>query len=300
MDYTDEEFFGNKHNEEIEQEEKNAQEEKVDVGSTVFSTFLKTFSILFCSFFYALAVMVCVMPKSAIKFYEFFDAKNAQIVCYEKIYKQTGDLADLYNLVQKSIEAKNHEKTAKYIKELQNKNGYNDFCVEVNDASVRVTEKKYIAYVADLDGYLVSQNILALYTSGKKEKAKRETIKDLVYSQNIYSFGVSTFVECMMSDKSYSEEERKQLLIEFYEDVIDENQTQKSISSYIGDKKDVVSLDNAVGNNNVDKILRVYTSLKIENVMLLYYEAKSNEAEANAVREQIEELQEIYADLINN
>ena len=34
--------------------------------------------------------------------------------------------------------------------------------------------------------------------------------------------------------------------------------------------------------------------------MLLYYEAKSNEAEANAVREQIEELQEIYADLINN
>ncbi|MBQ3158367.1 MAG: hypothetical protein IJB98_01595, partial [Clostridia bacterium] len=115
-----------------------------------------------------------------------------------------------------------------------------------------------------------------------------------------YSFGVSTFVECMMSDKSYSEEERKQLLIEFYEDVIDENQTQKSISSYIGDKKDVVSLDNAVGNNNVDKILRVYTSLKIENVMLLYYEAKSNEAEANAVREQIEELQEIYADLINN
>ena len=300
MNYTDEEFFGNKHNEELEQEQNSAPEEKVDVGGTVFSTFLKTFAVLFVSVFYILAVMVCIMPKSAIKFYEFFDAKNAQIVCYEQIYKQSGDLADLYNLVQKSIEAKNHEKTAKYIKELQSKNGYNDFCIEVNNASIQVTENKYIAYVADLDSYLVSQNILALYTSGKKAKAKDKTVEDLIYNQNKFSFGVSTYVECIMSDKSYTEDERKQKLIEFYEEVRSENQIQKSIKAYIDDKRDLVDLSHAVGNNKVDKILRVYTSLKIENVRLLYYEAKSNDSEASVVRSQIEELQETYANLINS
>lgn len=294
MDYTEENFFGNKQNSAKEPEEK--LNEKVDVGNTVFSTFMKTFAVLFGLLFYFLGVSVCVIPEKAIKFYEVFNADKTIIVCYEKIYQKSGELADLYNVVQKSIEAKRYEKTAKYIKKLQNSDGYDEFCSMVNSASVSATENKYIAYVADLDGYLVSQNILALYNLGKKQSAKDVAVKDIVYSENIYSFGISTYIECLMNDKSYSLEERKQMLIEFYEEVVDENQTMKSISSYIDDKRDLVDLSQAVGNDKVDKILRVYTSLKIENTRLLYYEAK--EMNTDAVRLEIEELQERYAQLI--
>ena len=294
MDYTEEEL--SKECEGVQKKE--LQEENVEVGNTVFSTFMKTFGFLICAVFYVLAIAVCIMPKTSSKFYELFDSKNAVVVCYEKIYEKSGQNADLYNLILKSIDAKNHKLTAKYIKELREKDNYIEFCDEVNSASVSATENKYIAYVADLDGYLVSQRIVALYSKGSKKTAENEAINDIVYNENIYSFGISAYVDCLMNDENFTEQEKNQKLIDFYEKVIDVNDSQKEISTYIEEKRTEVDLSNAVGNDKVDKILRVYTSLKIDNIKLLYYEATANETEANAMRLQIEELQDIYADLI--
>lgn len=294
MNYTEEEFFGNKQNADLEQEEQK-QEPKVDIGGTVFVTFLKTIAVLVCSIFYFLAVAVCLMPRTTIKVYEFFGAKQAIIACYERIYSQSGDLADLYNLVQKSIEAKNHKKTTKYIKELQSKSGYSDFCFEVNAATIKVAENKYIAYVGDLDSYLVSQNILALYVDGKKEDAKQVAIDDIVNNENVYSFGISTYVECLLSDEDMTEEQRKEAFMTFYNFVV-EGEVTKAVSSYIDDKRVVADEQNAA--NDVDAILRVYTCLKIDNVLLKYYECAEDESNANAMRLQIEELQERYNELI--
>ena len=297
MNYTEEEFFGNKQNEDLEQEEK--QEPKVDVGGTVLVTFVKTIAVLLCSVFYFLATAVCIAPKTSIKIYEFFGANQAVIACYERIYLKSGNLADLYNLVQKSIEAKNHNKTSKYIKELQSKSGYQDFCSEVNKAIIKVSESKYIAYVGDLDSYLVSQNIYALYTSGKKEEAKQIAINDIVNSENVYSFGLSTYVECLLSDSSLELEHRQALFENLFESTIQTESGNKFMEDCINEKRSLADEVNAQVGNTVDAILRVYTCLKIDNLILKYYECVEEESNANAMRLQIEELQERYNELIN-
>ena len=210
MRYTEEDFYGNTQNTVLENGEVvpanyRIKREKSDKQSSkmaidIFLTFAKTLMILVGMVFYIISITVCLSPTKAIEIFDFLGAEKASLACYERIYENDKTLANLYNLVQKSIENKDHKKTSKYIQELQGKSDYVDFCVKVNEATMKATDTAYVAYVGDLDSYLVSQNILAKYNSKSKKGAKEIALSDLTNS-NIYSFGFSTYVECLENDE---------------------------------------------------------------------------------------------------
>ena len=264
----------------------------------IFLTFLKTFIILVGSAFYILAVSLCLSPNFAISVYDFLGATKASLSCYERIYAESGELADLYNLSIKCIEAKDYKKASKYIETLRGAEGYEDFCGEVNRATIETTSLKYIAYVADLDSYLVSQNILSLYESGEKQKSKELAVLDLA-SENVYSFGISTYAMCLMSDSSLSSEEKSESLKNLAEQSVTFDDETKTVLEWINERLALANPEYGEEGNNIDKILRTYTCLKIENLNLIIYENANEDALASETRAKIEELQNQYNMLIS-
>ena len=295
MNYTEEEFFGEQ---QVTKGQNNNEKPNVDVSGTILVTFLKTLLVIVVSAFYILTICVGLFPESAVKVFEALNANRPALICYERVYNKTQTLADLYNLVQKSISAKDYKRTSKYISELRGKNGYNEFCFNLNAAVLEVTEDKYIAFVGDLDGYLVSQNILALYQSGKKIEAKDMAYTDL-YNENIYSFGFSAYIECVLSDDSLTEQEKKIEAIDAYSGQIS-GEELVYIDDLIDEREDALKFDlNDDSLTKAEKILRIYTGLKIANTKLSIYDIANDESSAQFAREEIEELQEIYNALIN-
>ena len=218
MNYSEEDFYGNVQNTvdaegQVQpiQDKEQPKKEKVNYTLTILSTFAKTLIVIIGSIFYLVSVSMSINPSFAIKIYEFFDAKDAVVVCYERVYNKSNSLNDLYNLVQKSIQAGDSKKTNKYIEILQSNSKYLEFCHRVNHSVKQVTEKKYYAYVGDLDSYLISQNIIALYENGKKEKALNLALTDLT-NNNIYSTGIATYIDLLMNDTSLEFETREQNL----------------------------------------------------------------------------------------
>ena len=264
----------------------------------IFLTFLKTLIILVGSAFYILAVSLCLSPNFAISVYEFLGATKASLSCYERIYAESGELADLYNLSIKCVEAKDYKKASTYIETLRGAEGYEDFCREVNRATIETTSLKYVAYVADLDGYLVSQNILSLYESGEKQKSKELAVLDLA-SENVYSFGISTYAMCLMSDSSLSSEEKSEALKNLAEQSVTFDAETKTVLEWINERLALANPDSSEEGNNIDKILRTYTCLKIENLNLIIYENANEDALASETRAKIEELQNQYNMLIS-
>lgn len=264
----------------------------------IFLTFLKTFIILVGSAFYILAVSLCLSPNFAISVYEFLGATKASLSCYERIYAESGELADLYNLSIKCVEAKDYKKASTYIETLRGAEGYEDFCREVNRATIETTSLKYIAYVADLDSYLVSQNILSLYESGEKQKSKELAVLDLA-SENVYSFGISTYAMCLMSDSSLSSEEKSEALKNLAEQSVTFDAETKTVLEWINERLALANPEHGEEGNNIDKILRTYTCLKIENLNLIIYENANEDALASEARAKIEELQKQYNMLIS-
>lgn len=298
MEFTEEEFFGNTQNSiggegelvPLNKEEQKKQE--INMVQTIGLTFFKTIIAIFGSIFYCFAVMVCLMPQKAIKVFDFMSLNKAELFCYERVYKQEKNLANLYNVVQKSIENKDHYKTSKYIKELQSQSEYANFCIKVNSASLKVSAKEHIAYVGDLDGYLVSQNIYAFYEENKKETAKEVALNDLK-NQNIYSFGFSSYVECLENDDSLTEAKVNEKILEVINSSFDSN----VVLDLIKQRRENVDVSLSNGTTS-DKILRVYTSLKIEKVLHKIYGIMGEETLKSQIAQSIQALQNEYNNLV--
>ncbi len=303
MRFTEEEFYGNTQNTVLEGgeivptnvnvvESKKEKQSANNLAFDIFSTFGKTLAILVGVLFYVMSITICLAPRTAIRVLDFVGAEKVSLVCYERIYEKEKTLASLYNLVQKSIQNKNHKKTAKYIEELQGKSDYVNFCIKVNSATLKATEKEYVAFVGDLDSYLVSQNIIAEYKSNKKGEAKTIALLDLTNS-NVYSFGFSSYIECLEDDNQLTQQEINALLLE----LVNQNLENKTILDLIKQRRQIVDVSLSDGTTN-DKILRVYTSLKIEKVLYKIYLIQGEEELKAQVTQNIQDLQNEYNNLI--
>ena len=298
MKYTEEEFYGNTQNtvlgngEVVPLNNNEGGVHSPKIAITILLTFVKTFVALVGIVFYIMSVLITLAPTSGIKMFDYIGAEKISLFCYERIYEKDKTLANLYNVVQKSIQNKDHEKTSKYIKEMQQKSDYIVFCLKVNTATLKVTEKEYVAFVGDLDGYLVSQNIIAEYNSGNEQRAADIARLDLK-NANLYSFGLSTFIECLENDESLTDKQINYKILE----VVNLTSNSTATINLIKSRRSLVDVSNTDGSLN-DKILRVYTSLKIENVLHRIYTIQGEEGLKNQTAQNIKNLQAEYDDLI--
>lgn len=299
MKFTEEEFYGNTQNTVLDNgdvvplnREEESNKQTLSLTSTILTTFLKTIVCLFCTIFYIISVTICLAPSMAVKAFDLIGASKASLSCYERIYEKDKTLANLYNVVQKSIQNKDHKKTAKYIKELRGKSDYVNFCLKVNNATLKVTNREHVAFLGDLDGYLVSQNIMAEYNTNHEDNAKSIALSDLA-NKNVYSFGFSSFVDCLENDKSLSQDELNAKILEVANLIVD----NKSVLDLIKERRVLVDVSNSDNSVN-DKILRVYASLKIEKVLHKIYSVQGEEDLKNQTAQNIQNLQNEYSELI--
>lgn len=262
--------------------------ESINVSAIILPV-VKTLIILVCSCFYLLSIAVVLFPAKVAKVYNLLGAKDAELSCYERVYKSTNNIADLYNLTTVSISAEKHEKSITYIKKLVNDVNYEQFCNKLNIATIKVTDKKYIAYVGDVDSYLRSQLVLALYLNNEAQEARNQAMFDLKINTNSYSFSLATYVEEVLVDNSLSDAQKANIFNTLL--------TQENIESLIETK--LLSNDyEQEGIDAVTKILRVYTLLKIESTMYNIYQTTKQEDKAASTLEKVKTLKNLYQSII--
>ncbi len=277
-------------------EENVAVEPNMKLGKTILFTFLKSVGLLLAMVFWFISVCVCLAPKTAIKIFDTFNASKASTVCYERIYKYDGKNTSLYNLINSALASKSYKTASKYIPVLQKKADYVEFVKKVDSVSIAQSIEsngyKYVAYVGDLDGFLRGQYVTALYNIGKKGEAKDEALKGLVRADNLYSFPLSNYVDALIEDKKI--ENLEQTLADL---LAAETSTQQTALELIDVRLELLDESHAV-DDKIDRILRVYTSMKIYNTLMKIRTITGDESGANLCKTKIEALRERYNTLI--
>lgn len=257
--------------------------EQNNVNITIIKSFLITLLTVFVVVFNFFAVGICLFPKRTASLCEKLNFKGGVALCYEKIYDSSGKISDLYNLTTANIKANRNKDVIKNIDKLQKSEEYNDFCERVDKAAINKTEISYVAYVGNVDSYLESQKIIALFNLNKKSDAKDEAITDLSRA-NKYSFALETYVSEMLDAKK--EDDLKGLL----DEIVD----GKTILYLVDDQ--IAALD-YTGLDKVSQVMSVYTLLKIQKTKYNIYNIDKNTEKMQDAEAEITRLQKIYSNL---
>lgn len=271
-------------------EKTDKQKQQLELAKLISLTFVKSLIIMVSAMFLVIAVCYTLAPSAAIKIYEGLGSKTGVVGVYERIYTESGKNTDLYNLIQKSIAANLDKKTDKYIGQLRDKRDYREFVQKLDEAVIKASKLKYVAYVGDLDGYLVSQQVKALYDMGKKKQAEELAIADLE-NTNVKSFALSTYLECVMVDKSLASDR-----VEKLEELVSQQVSGQSLMEKVDAR--VAAADYTQMLAPSEKILLVYTCLKIQNFKYSVYTMLGNETLSGIALGEMEALQDIYETLI--
>lgn len=224
-------------------------------GKIIVATVLKT--ILFVIGFLSLAVSYVFMisPETISNVYSKLGMKNAEIAAYERLYEKSGKNADLFNLIQKYLAHDEYSNAKDGILKLQKTSAYSTFATDVNNASIAAANKYEVAYVVDLDSYLMGQLLVCEYRLGNKEKAKQMAIDDFDNTSNEYSFLFGNYYDEVLTDLSLTVAAGQTLLMDIY--------SGDGVAEKIDAK--INALDYEAETNEKLKIAKLYTKIKIMN-----------------------------------
>lgn len=254
--------------------------------SLIIKTSLKTILFVFGFLCLILSYIFAISPMTMANVYSKFSMGNAEIASYESVYQATGKNADLYNLVQKCLEKEKYDKANSYIKELLTKKDFNSFAAAVNEASVEKATKEEVAFVVDLESYLLSQLLITDYRMGNKELAKQRAIQNLDDLENRYAFLFGIYYDEVLTDLSLTIAQAQNKLLQIY--------NTDGIKEKIDAK--IALCDYESETNEKIKIATLYTKIKIMNY-------KRNimgfaRIDTTAINAEIDNLKEIYNALV--
>lgn len=263
--------------------DKKQKNNKNALNFTILKYFVVTVFSCVVAVFYFFAVSFCILPKNMISVCQKMGWKGGELLCYERIYSSSNKIEDLYNLTLASINAENNKQTVSCINMLQEDERYDAFCEKLDLSAKQTVKIEYIAYVGNLDSYLENQKVLALNGCGKKQQSKQEAFKNLK-SQNKFSFSLDAYVSCLGENKSV------------LSSLANEEFENKTIMECIDDR---INLLDYASVGKVDKVMSVYTLLKINKVKYSLLFAQDKTEQANAVLEEISRLQNEYTLLVS-
>ena len=264
----------------------NKTEEKGNSKLIIF-TCLKTLLCLIVGVFYVFTTIFCLSPKTTLKINQVFGFRGVETACYERIYLQSGKLGDLYNLIEVSIKNKDNNRITKYVDEMKNSVGYAEYCEKLNLAAENV-ELKYYAYVGDYDSYIDGEYTLALFRQNQS-KAEEYAIKILKNGNNILSFPLATYVDCLKEKNDL--EKLKTVLI-----ASADGQSETTVLDLI--ENQIAELDYS-GKNTKTKLLYIYTLLKIEKCKYTCFDTSGDTTNASESLQKISDLQAEYNTIVN-
>jgi len=228
---------------------------------------------------------LCFAPKVYISWCESLSLSGGEFLGYERIYAQSGELPHLYNVINAAARAGKDKKELSYIKLLQSDEEYASFCEKMDASARSAAKKQYVAYVGSLDSFLNNERVSILF-SRSLSKARDAALLDLSNS-NKYSFALDTFLSKAQRSKTADEQLAKVLAYE------SEN---KSIFQLLDARVALLEYSSLEG---AERILSVYTLMKIEKARYTLYNFSGMETERDQAKINFENLQNEYASLIS-
>ena len=269
----------------VKEKDKMQNNNQNELNLTILKTFLKTTLVVVVLFCMILTCGICLFPKQMAKACEKISLDGGKFLCYENVYKKSNSTANLYDLVNVSIETKKYDKTVKYIKALEEKTDYAKYIQSLDERAKQNTNIKYYAFVGDTDGYLQSQKIYALCKSNSLEEAKNQAILDLD-SSNKYSFSLESYVIFM----SQSEKNKAKLC-----DLFDELKNGERVRAKIAMRESALETESV---DRFENVLRIYTLLKIQKTKYIVFEVCNDQVNMQICQNKIKALQATYDNLI--
>lgn len=270
-------------NENIKTEDKVQNNHQNGYFFTIMKTFLFTVFVCVVTVLYSFAISFCLFPNFMVKISSKMNWTGGEVVAYEMIYDRSGEIEDLYNLTMACINNEKNMMAVKNIDKLQNHDDYVEFCEKLDLSAMQNSEKKYLAFVSNLDSYLQSQKVRALFDEKKISIAENVAFNDLK-NTNKFSFAFETFVSCLDGDKkSLSTLAQKTF-------------SGKTLFEWMDFKISMLGYDKlGVGQ----KILSVYTLLKINKTKFILCDAIGDVENKNIAQSEIQRLQNEYDDLVS-
>lgn len=271
--------------EKIETNENPAKMQNMSKNNTIFTilkTFLLTLFVCVVAVFYFFAVAFCISPNMMVKTSRKLDWTGGEILGLQKVYEKSGKIEDLYNLTVVCIGNEKNKQIVKYINELQDFEDYDEFCEKLDLSAIQNSKIQYVAYVGNLDSYLESQKVSALFGQGKKSEAEKCAIANLK-SENKFSFALETYVDCLKGNK--------EKLSNLANKTIDD----KTVLEWIEQRISLLQYDSLPDEY---KALSIYTLLKINKTKYHLLEAVGNSEAMENVQTEISRLQNEYSSLM--
>lgn len=173
---------------------------------------LKTLSSIFIGIMFALMVVFFVAPSFSLKISKVFGSLKGQEVCYERMYAQSGNIADLYNLILVNEQQNDYESEFAYINQITKKTNYKEFCEAVDKASVsKVKSKELIPYTCDTNAYIRSQKVKCMYKMGEDQVV--EVVVQTV-SGELSDVSIAVYVDLINEDNLLTDKQKTEKIVE--------------------------------------------------------------------------------------
>ena len=229
----------------------------------ILETTLLTIYYIVVFFFFALVSISLLAPQWLIGAYDAMGLDRAKAYMYERVYNKTEKNEDLYNVIEVYIQTENYNKIIKYINVMQNKSNYESFCELVDNRNTANVSKEFYVYVCDYDAYLKNQYVLSLYNSGRKDRAKEVAFEGLIGNSNLYAWEFGAYVDCVMSDDSLENDEKKATLAAIYDTTINNFTIQEWINNNLDMIEDPDSKEGFERLESLHQIIVIMSTNKI-------------------------------------
>ena len=173
---------------------------------------LKTLLNLFIGIMFALMVLFFVAPSFSLKVSKTFGSLKGQEVCYERLYTQSGNITDLYNLIVINDQQNDYENEFAYINQIIKKSNYKEFCEQIDKASLtEVKSKELIPYSCDTNAYIRNQKVECMYRLGEDQ-----TIEVVVQTAagELSDVSLAVYVDLINDDKGLTENQKTEKIVE--------------------------------------------------------------------------------------
>ena len=171
------------------------------------------FAVVF-SLFYLISMLFFISPNTDAKIFNFFGAKKAEEACYVRIYDNSQNIADLYNLILLESELENYDKELYYLNILMNDENYESFCLKLDESALETIDMnnlETLVYVCNTNSYLINQKVKCMYRLGFDSPVSptiRNYLKKQLENETTFETSFATYVELVYSDETISKEEK--------------------------------------------------------------------------------------------
>ena len=192
----------------------NTDEEVVDYKSGIIIA-LKTLGICFVCFSFVICAIFSLFPKMSIEISQIFGFSKVEELSYQRVYKQSGKITDLYNVIILEQRQKNYSAELKYIDEMLAKADYDSFCASMDTASLKkVDDKNMIPYSCNVNEYLLSRKIICMYNL---KKDSTQFVYDQTSGGSVTELCYATIVDLIFNDKTLSSTDKVAAITQFTE-----------------------------------------------------------------------------------